>query len=66
MNVANLFQQFVEIIRTAIRVFQAVFVEDKAFLQVFFQCIVCPLAELCATWGANAETNGKNDIKTIV
>lgn len=33
----------------AIRIFQALIVHDKAFLQVFFERGVCPAAELSAT-----------------
>lgn len=49
----------------AIRIFQALIVHDKAFLQVFFERGVCPAAELSATGRFHAKTYCKDDIKTV-
>lgn len=48
-----------------IRIFQALIVHDKAFLQVFFERGVCPAAELSATGRFHAKTYCKDDIKTV-
>ena len=46
--------------RAAVWVFQALIVDNEAFTEIFGEIAVCPLAELHATDGSDAETYCQN------
>lgn len=64
-DVADPREEFVEVVRAAVGVLQAFVVDDEAFLQVFVECRVRPAAELGATRGTDAETDGEDGIEAV-
>ena len=67
-DVADAFEQFIEIIGHAGAglVFQALVVENKAFLQVFLETGRGPLAESRAAMGADAVTDCDDHFQAVI
>ena len=66
-DLTDALEQFIKVVPTkGLAVFEHVIVEYKAFLDVLFECLGCPLAEAGGFLGVDPIAHGDNGIKIIV